>query len=189
MKKPRSVIGVFLFSRMAKKESAFAHGYMQYKRRGAEIAESNDRVALKAMIDRLFSEQQAEQQRAAAVCHSVADHAPALFAPHVETMLAAAKKQSHPSVIRTVFRTFSSIDIFEKHLGEVIDLAFQLLTDHNEPVAVKVYAMTVIANHLERYPDLAIELETVLREGWKTGSPGYRNRALKIGRKYKLSLP
>jgi len=175
---------------VTKKETAFGTGpgYRFYKAEGTRVASQDDTDTLEGYIHNLSSESHLDQQRAAAVCHSASDENPGIFSPYVGDLLEALTSRAHPSVIRCTLRIFSVIEIPEKHIGDIVDRSFKYLSDRSQTVAVQVYAMTIIANHLNSYPDLAPELEAILKTGWEHGTPGYRNRASKIAAKHGWTL-
>lgn len=175
---------------MAKKETAFGSGpgYGFYKNEGKRIAKERDMAALEEMIQILQGDSIVNRQRAAAALRCASDHSLDLFFPYLDQLLNAAKDPKHPAVARTTMRIFSMITVPEVLQGEIVDLAFHYLSDLKETIAVRVFAMTVISNHLEAYPDLANELEIVLKSGWDSGSAGYKNRALKIAGKHGLNM-
>jgi len=96
------------------------------------------------------------------------------------------EKNVHPAGPRFTFRVLSEVEIKPDLQGEAIDRAFKFLADASTPIAVKVFAMSVIANHLPQYPELKGELEAILRKDLIGASPGYRSRAKSIAKQYGL---
>jgi hypothetical protein len=104
-----------------------------------------------------------------------------LIDPHFASILRMAKKPGiHDAVKRNIFRMLQFVSIPKKHQGQVADLAFNFLMDTKEPVAVRVFAMTVLANIAMEEPDLKEELRIVIEDGLLYGSPAYVSRAKKI---------
>jgi hypothetical protein len=172
------------------KESAFgaSGNYRDYKMKGEAIAKSKDHDRLKEWVDRLQSDDSIRVQRASAVCHSASDISPTLFAPHVKILLNVLEKNVHPSGSRFAFRVLADLQIEPELQGEVIDRAFQFLTQATTPVAIKVFAMTVIANHLRQYPELKNEFVAILQKDFNGASAGYKSRAGSIAKKYGLRI-
>jgi hypothetical protein len=104
-----------------------------------------------------------------------------LINPHFTSILKMAKKAGvHDAVKRNIFRMLQFVTIPKKHQGQVADIAFKFLMDTKEPVATRVFAMTVLANIAEEEPDLKEELRIVIEDGLPYGSPAYVSRAKKI---------
>ena len=62
-----------------------------------------------------------------------------------------------------------------------VDLAFRYLTSPDEPVAVKVYSMTIIQRLSEREPVLAEELRLHLEQQIPgSDKPAFRSRARQV---------
>ena len=52
--------------------------------------------------------------------------------------------------------------------------------DDDEPIAVKVFAMTVAANICKHEPELKNELQLVIEDQLENASAGFRARAKKV---------
>lgn len=106
---------------------------------------------------------------------------------HGRMIALAADPQSHDAVRRNVMRYFSELlitDINEEDEGYLLDLAFRLLADHDAAVAIRVFAMTVVFNYVERYPEITDELAGIIEFTIAEGTtPGFRSRGGKILRK------
>jgi len=94
----------------------------------------------------------------------------------IETLLAT----DEDSLKRNILRLLQYFDINTKYHGPLIDYCFAILTNRKEPIAVHVFAMTVLAKLIKTYPDLQNELITVLEDNMAQGSAGYKSRANKI---------
>ncbi|MGB6037073.1 MAG: hypothetical protein WBG42_12445 [Cryomorphaceae bacterium] len=172
------------------KKTAFGgdNHYQDFKAEGLRIARDSDLFVLKVWLKRLRSDEQTEVQQAAAVLHSVSDHSPQLFVPFVKELVKVLHNSVHPAGPRFTYRLLAEISIPEKFQGEVVNASFKDLTNSRSPIAIKVFAMSLIANHMRQYPELAYELEAALRLGYRKGSAGYKSRARKIANTYGLRL-
>jgi hypothetical protein len=121
-------------------------------------------------------------QRGAWVVSEAGMSYPELLIPHLDDLISAVEAPSHPAIARNGLKVIaeSKVPLTEDQEGRVVQLSFELLADPKVPVAIHVYAMQCIANLLTVYPDLAIELKTLIEEGMEHGSPGYRSRGGKI---------
>ncbi|CAN5416228.1 hypothetical protein BH09BAC5_BH09BAC5_13990 [soil metagenome] len=106
---------------------------------------------------------------------------PALVKPYIGKFTAyLLKKDLHPAAYRNILRLLSFIDIPEKYQGKLVNICFDFLLKQNSPIAVKVFAMTVIKNIAKLQPELKRELKIVVEELMKEGSGGILSRGKKI---------
>lgn len=92
---------------------------------------------------------------------------------------------NHLAMIRNVFRTLQFVDIPKKQEGYVLTKGFEFLNNNNSPIAVKVFAMTVVFHLSVKYPEIEKELTLSLENQLKHASVGFKSRATKILKKLK----
>ena len=120
-------------------------------------------------------------QRAAWAMDACLETYPALLSPYVETLIDALPQFSNNGVKRQAVKALAARnDIPEKLEGRLADLCFDWLQSSVMPVAVKVHCMQILANIAARYPDLAVELRTVIIEQIPRNSVGFSSRGRKI---------
>lgn len=106
---------------------------------------------------------------------------PQLIAPYLKPILKSIDKPGmHVAVKRNVMRVFQFIDIPKNVRGLAFDKGFRLFSDTSEPIAVRVFAMQVVANIAITEPDLKNEVIIAIEEQLPYGSAGFRSRALKL---------
>ena len=94
----------------------------------------------------------------------------------VDTLIHA----NHPSVKRNLLRLLQDVSIPEKKQSMMFDNGLKLMLSDKEPIAVRVFAMTVLVNITEEHPDLTQELETCIYSVMEEGaSPAIRSRGKK----------
>ena len=81
---------------------------------------------------------------------------------------------------RNMLRTFQYLSLPKALHEPMINLCFDILTDRNKPIAIQVFAMTVLNTLIAPYPDLYKELCLILEEHMPYASAGYRSRAKTI---------
>lgn len=119
-------------------------------------------------------------QRAAWPLSYAAINHPKLIEPHFSSILKMLdKKDAHDAVKRNIVRLLQFVDIPTKHQGKVVEKCFKLM-DPKEPIAVRAFAMTVIANIAKTQPALRSELRIIIEDQLPYGSPGYQSRGKKI---------
>lgn len=105
---------------------------------------------------------------------------PVLVKPHYSALLKfLAQPGTHDAVKRNIMRLLQFVEIPARFHGKVIEQSFRLM-DPNEPVAVRVFALTVLANLCRQHPDLKQELKLIIEDHLPFGSAAYRSRAKKI---------
>jgi len=119
-------------------------------------------------------------QRAAWPLSYCVESHPALIKPHLKSVLKMLDKQdAHVAVKRNILRFLQDIEIPKQFYGTVTDRCFKLM-DPKEPIAVRVFAMTVLANITKEEPDLKKELRIVIEDQLPYASAGYLSRARKV---------
>lgn len=120
-------------------------------------------------------------QRSAWIVSGCAEKSPALIRPYLGKMIKRMQEPGvHNAVRRNVIRILQFIEIPDKLLGEVATVCFRYLGSPNEPIAVKVFSMTVLGNIAQKEPDLKNELGLVIGQQLSTGSMGFCSRAKKV---------
>lgn len=121
------------------------------------------------------------KDRAAWAMSYIAVDEPLLVKYHWEVFvkLLVDKKTSGP-IKRNIVRFMQELEIPAKHQGIVADRCFELINDPNEDIAIRAFAMTVLANLLAHYPEMANELRISIEELLPYASAGLKNRAQKI---------
>jgi len=104
-----------------------------------------------------------------------------LIHPHLTKILKFTQKPGvHDSVKRNVVRLLQFIDIPKKHQGLVADICFKFFTNTKEPIAVRVFAMTVLANLAMKIQELKNELIPIIEDQMPFGSAGFVSRGKKV---------
>lgn len=122
---------------------------------------------------------QLTQRAAWPLSYCVRNH-PFLIDSHYSGVLKILTKPGiHDAVKRNVMRLLQFVDVPRKYQGKVIEHSFSLM-DPTEPIAVRVFAMTVLANLAKQHPDLKKELKLVIEDQLPFGTAAYLSRSKKI---------
>lgn len=132
------------------------------------------------LIDLFLNGEPRVVQRAAWVVSKCADRYPELLVPHLEAMIYNLQNDVHVAVKRNTVRVLQNVDVPEELLGTLADVCFGFMESSQEPIAVKVFAMTNLHNITKREPDLKNELKLIIEEQLPYGSAGFKSRAKKI---------
>jgi hypothetical protein len=119
-------------------------------------------------------------QRAAWVVNFVSANHPQLVKPYLKKMLLYLKSDVHDAVKRNVLRLLQFIEIPKNLQGLTAEICFQFLMDAKEPIAVKVFSMTVLSNLCKTNPELKNELRLVIEDQLLNASKGFKARARKL---------
>lgn len=120
-------------------------------------------------------------QRAAWAVHHTAEAQPKLVKPHIRTMVKNLADTKLPDAVkRNTLRILATVDLPKSLQGIMAEHGFRLLNDPKEPVAVRMFAMTVLYNICQEEPELAPELIAVLEDHLPHGSAGLKARGKKI---------
>ena len=120
-------------------------------------------------------------QRAAWAVNYCAEHHPELVKPYFTKLIEQLERDdAHVAVRRNVARLLQFIDIPKRHEGRVFDACYNLLDDANQPVAVRVFALTVAAKLAKNAPELLNELRLAATKYPQLMTAGFRSRARRV---------
>ncbi len=120
-------------------------------------------------------------QRTAWPLSYCAEQHPELIKPHLKKIIDfLGKPDEHDAVRRNILRVFQFIPIPKSLQGKMVDLCFTFLSDGKQPVAIRVFAMTVLANIAKENPELKNEIIPLVEDQMPFGSAGFRSRGRKV---------
>jgi len=134
----------------------------------------------KVLIDIFMTGPYRITQRAAWPLSYCVEAHPALITPHFKVMLDRLEQPQSPvAVRRSIVRLLQFVDIPVRYHGRVATRCFGFLQDKKEPVAIRVFSMTVLANLVRHEPELGKELKVILEDNLPYGSAAFVSRARK----------
>lgn len=143
-----------------------------------------DRARVADLMEVFLGEAYRVVQRSAMVVGDLGRAQPGWLQPWHGRMIAAANAPKHDAVRRNVMRYFSELPITsvsDEDEGYLVDLAFRLTADPEAAVAIRVFSMQIVANYVDKYPELKDELAGVIELTIAEGTtPGFRSRGNKI---------
>lgn len=117
-------------------------------------------------------------QRAAWAVSYCIEHDPHLVKPYFKRLIEQLENEdSHVAVRRNVARLLQFVEIPKRFEGRIFDACYNLTDDPKQPVALRVFAMTVAANIAKNEPELLAELRTMVNKYSSHMSAGFRGRA------------
>jgi hypothetical protein len=106
---------------------------------------------------------------------------PVLLRPWIGKLIGGlSRKAIHDAVKRNSLRVLCNVDIPERYQGELVEICFCFMKDKDEPIAVKVFAMTILGNICLKQPGLKSEVILTIGEMLPYASPAVKARAKKI---------
>jgi len=146
-------------------------------RMAAYIGDNPDRFAQLMLL--FFGADDRIAEKAASVLSHCADRHSFLLHPYVPKLIINLEKTKLAAVKRNTLRVLQYIVIPEGWQGKLTDCCFKFLVT-DEPVAVKVFAMSVLANLAKQEPDLKNELKICIEDQLPYASPAFVSRAKKV---------
>jgi hypothetical protein len=120
-------------------------------------------------------------QRAAWPLSYIAIAHPQFIQRHFSELLRNLEKPGiHASVKRNTVRLLGRILIPERFHGQVMNICFNYIASPREPVAIKAFSLTVLERLSHQYPEIKIELKTMIEDRWDYESAAFRSRGKKI---------
>jgi hypothetical protein len=141
-------------------------------------------VRFKELVDVYLAGPYRITQRAAWPLSICVERAPELASPQLKRLLNfCTKPEVHVSVRRNTMRLLQFAEIPRRLHGQVLDLSFSFLQNRKQPVAVRVFAMTVIDQLISDKRDLQRELAMILEYEMEYATPAFRSRGSRILRR------
>lgn len=140
-----------------------------------------DKRRFKELMDLFLKGEYRITQRAAWIVGHCADEHIELILSYLNKMIdRMLEPDVHDAVKRNVVRILQDIEIPRRLTGKVATICFELLASPKEPVAVRVFSMTVLANIARQEPELKNEIRLIIEQHMPTGSAGFRSRGMKV---------
>ena len=117
-------------------------------------------------------------QRAGWPLSYCAQHHPNLIKPHLKRIIKNLETPGlHDSVKRNTVRLLQFVDIPKSMQGAAATVCFKFLSNPKEPVAVRVFSMSVLANITRKQPALRNELRINIEDQLPYATAGFMSRA------------
>jgi hypothetical protein len=132
--------------------------------------------------------------RALRVISILSEKNPRLIDPHIHTIIESAGQAEIESNKFNLLKLLTYIDVPEDDdtLDRIINLCYEAIDARVERVAIKVYAIEILGKIVDRYPELAGELQLIISKHYEYSTMAFRCRADRImknlGRNIELEL-
>lgn len=145
-----------------------------------------DPTRFSELIDIFLDSEYRLTQRAAWPLGICSQFHPELAVPHLSKLVDQLERDDvHDAVKRNVARLLQYVEIPDKLRGRILDICFKLVDDASEPVAVRVFAMTVAERIAHDAPELLNELGLIVDKHVDSTTVAFRKRAeIILGRRF-----
>lgn len=132
------------------------------------------------LIELFWGNEYLVTQRAAWTLSDCCQNHPDLIQPYLERFIHNLRSPDlHDAVKRNTLRVLQIIDIPEDLLGDAADIGFSLFGKKEEAIAIRVFAMTVLLQVVQKVPELKDELRLMIEEQMPYESPAFVSRGTK----------
>lgn len=140
----------------------------------------NSAQKFNTLLDIAFYEKDPLAWRAAWVLDGSDEQAPGLASNNISIIIQKLSGLKSKGTLRSLLRLLCRYDIHDEDQGILVDLCFKYLVSELYPVAVKVYSMQIIYQHVLIYPELKEELITVIQDQLENNSIGFKARGKRL---------
>lgn len=142
----------------------------------------NDPEKIQKLIDILHTDEYQVVQRAAWVMSDVAEVQPGLMQKYVPELVEKLKDtRVHIAVKRHIYRMLQYLELPEATHGDLMNNCFESLINPKEALAVRAFAMSILARMTEMYPEISNELRLVIEDALQQeAAPSFKSRAKKV---------
>lgn len=141
----------------------------------------NDPKRFAELVDVFLAGPYRVTQRASWPLSYCVEYNPSLIKPHLKKILNYLYKEGeHVAVKRNILRLLQYITIPRSLQAKTINLCFDFLNNPKEPIAVRVFTMTVLGNLAKENEDLKNEIIMVIEDQLPYGSAGFLSRGKKV---------
>ncbi len=157
------------------------HSKKQTDKIATWVSQDSDRF--KVLMALLLHGDDKIRQRSAWIARQVAARNPCWIEPYLRQLLLCCKEPVHAAVKRNVMGILQHLKLPEELQGLAATVCFDFLLTPGLPVAIKVFAMTVLCNITMDQPDMRHELKVVIEEQMEYEKPAFKSRGVKILKK------
>lgn len=130
------------------------------------------------LIEIVLGDDEHMARRAAWPMSYVAEAHPQLALPHLPALLKLLQQSNiHNGITRNIVRLLQFVSIPEPLHGEVMDRCFRYIEDLQEKPAIKAFALTVLYNLSQHYPEIVPEIKAIIADRLEYETPAFRARA------------
>ena len=135
-----------------------------------------------------FSSEPFTCQRSSWVMAHCIDKDISIITPYLGKMVKNLSNNVWDATKRNTVRMLEKVEIPQPLWEDCLNHCFRYLESHDEPIAVKVFPMTVLYNLSRKIPEIRNELKLLIEDMMPYGSAGLKSRGKKILGKLKKKV-
>jgi hypothetical protein len=136
---------------------------------------------LKVLVELFIRGPYRMTQRASWPLSMIGEEHREMIIPYLSRLIAFASTPGvHDAAKRNVMRILQFAGVPKRLRGKALDLAFTFFQDKKEPIAVRVFSMSVIEQLTRSEDELRRELQIMIEDEMPYAGPGFRSRGSKI---------
>jgi len=141
-----------------------------------------DADLFRALMDLYFEAKNMDlARRAAWILRHCVDQFPFLIQPYLKKLIRYLGREGHHDAIkRNGLAVLVSSDLPKNLYGPLTNICFEFLLSGKEPIAIKVYSMSIIDKIGNDIPEIRNELKLVIQDLLPYESTGFKSRARRI---------
>ena len=138
----------------------------------------DDKKRFEELIFLMLTSEYRVAQRAAWPVSYCVENYPELIKPWLQKMIKKLdEKNIHDAIKRNSLRILQTVNIPEKLCGELYNKCYKFLHDINEPIAIRVFSLSVMENISTKYPELKGEVQHNAESLLHCGIPALESRS------------
>jgi len=155
------------------------HSKVQMQKIVAYVGDDKKRFA--ELITLMLTAEYRTAQRAAwPVSYCIEAHKDLIKPWFAKMIKKLGEENIHDAIKRNTLRVLEDVGIPEKYCGTLYDISYAFLHDLKEPIAIRVFALSVLANISKKYPELKTEVIHNAESLLHCGIPALESRSKKV---------
>lgn len=141
----------------------------------------NSQERFDALFHLFLNDEYRVVQRAAwPLSYCVIKH-PQLIKKHFKELITNLQIPRVPNAVkRNTLRLLQRIEIPKRFHGEIMNLCFDYIASLTEAAAIKAFALTILQNLAQYYPEIKDEVKIIIEDRWEVETPAFKSRAKKF---------
>jgi len=141
----------------------------------------DDAERFKELMQCFLGDEMRLSQRASWPLGFIGEERPHLLKPYHKVLIESLQQeQKHNAIKRNVTRIYQSAPIPEKYEAQLYDICAAFLMDPNEAIAARAFGLRVCERVVEKYPEMANEINEIIKANMEHWSSGLKSRGSKF---------
>ena len=140
----------------------------------------NDKNRFAQAIQIVMQDREPVSRRALWAIDIACEKKPGLITPYMPKLLEKIHQFSHHAFRRHILRMAARLPLNENTKGDLLNICFDMVSDLNQPIAVKANAIQILTRIAIDEPDILHELNETINWQIDQASPGFKSQAKKV---------